>query len=87
MFCFRAGKAGKKVHGEARTASTQRLYSTSYAGQGQSRSSVVDGKGGAKVVCGEVEEDVSDIDPESGTGTSTPVATGERGKSLLLGSD
>ena len=49
-------------------------------------SSVVDGYGGTNVFGGEVEDDVKDIDAESGTGISTPAAAGEMGKSLVLGS-
>ena len=34
---------------------------------------------------GEVEEDVKDIDPESGTGTSTPATGGESGIQINAG--
>ena len=43
------------------------------------------GNRGANVFCGDVEEDVSDVDPESGTGTSGPVAAGVNGNSLSVG--
>ena len=79
-------QVGENVQGEARTASTQKQCCQPCAGCDQSCPSAVDGYGGTKVFCGEVEEDVKDIDPESGTGTSTPVAAGKIGKSLLVGS-
>ena len=41
----------------------------------------VGGKGGANVFWDAVDEEVNDIDPESGTGTSVPVAAGVIGNS------
>ena len=45
----------------------------------------VGGNGGASVVWGDVDEELSDIDPESGTGTSAPVAAGVNGNSWSVG--
>ena len=36
---------------------------------------------------GDVDEELSDIDPESGTGTSVPVAAGVIGNSWSAGAD
>lgn len=38
----------------------------------------------ANVFGGEVEDEVKDIDAESGTGISTPATAGETGKSMAL---
>ena len=74
---FKRKRGDESVQGEARTASTQKQCLKPSKSCDQSCPPVVDGYGGTKVFCGEVEEDVKDIDPDSGTGTSTPVAAGK----------
>ena len=44
----------------------------------------MEGNGGGNVFGGEVDDEVRDIEAESGTGTSTPAATGESGRSEEL---